>query len=220
MTDKKLYHEAAQTALNNTMEIFEESSLLHDHRKYPRAFALCMLSLEELTKSFVYRCISTGLLDEKGIRKILVNHPEKITHSGHLMAFAIMFVNHSDELTKAIDHDKKIKDHDKHIYPSILSIKGLESAEQVIETLQNAHPKKLDAIYVDVRENNIINPKKIIDKKICDKVFSNAGIVLGFMNFFISKSTDEQFVKYTNYFLKDILKDIKMEVAKGTKSKQ
>ena len=211
MKNKELYRVATQTALDNAFDIFEEAALLYDKEKYPRAFALCMLSLEELTKSFIYRCVSVGLIEEKGINIILRDHTEKIINSGHLMTFTILFVKHSDELNKAIEHDRKHEDHKDHIYTQVLGMRGLESANEVIETLKDAQEIKLDTIYVDVRRGKIINPKEVITKSKIHKAFSNAGLVLGLMKPLL-ESNDDQFTTDTTNFLSPTVEGIKMDI--------
>jgi len=209
--NKELYRKATQTALDNAFDIFEDAALLYDKEKYPRAFALCMLSLEELTKSFIYRCISVGLIEEEGINTILRDHTEKIINSGHLMTFTILFVKHSDELNKALEHDRKHDDHKDHIYNQVLGMRGFESANEVIETLKDAQKIKLDTIYVDVRGGKIIAPQDTIDKPKTHRAFSNAGMVLGLMKPLL-ESNDDQFTTDTKQFLSTTVEGIKMDI--------
>lgn len=219
MKNKELYRKATQTALDNAFDLFEECGILYDKGKYPRSFVLCLLTLEEVTKSFIYRCVSVGLIDGEKVSEVIRDHREKLINAGHLMLESILNMDHLEKIKDAIKHDSGIKDHREHIFLDVLTKSGLEAADVTIETLSEAQERKNDSIYVDVRDGEIIIPKDVITKEKCHMTISNTGKLLSQIPYLV-QANDKEFVKISNTTLWSTVEGIKKEIQIRVKKKK
>lgn len=213
---RRLYREASEKAIDNSVDLYHEASRLHEDGHYPRAFTLCIFSLEEFTKAFMYRCISVGILEERGVQKVIGHHPIKIQTSAHLIRWAIYLLDYLDKIQKSIEKDKQHKDHGKHTYPEVNTKALFESAEEAIATLFGREMARNNSIYVDVVEGKIIEPKNFLEEERCTKAIVNTKKVLTAHTKMVLES-DEFFTKTVNDFLYLLIRDIKLEIKKRMK---
>ena len=76
----KLFEDGAKAAYRNSLGLLEEANILYTNSKYARTYALCVLSAEEFVKSFLYKCISVGIITDPEFKKDIRNHEEKMYH--------------------------------------------------------------------------------------------------------------------------------------------
>lgn len=214
---QKLYKKAAKVTIQNAEDLFEEALLLFENKFYARSFSLGILTCEELAKAFIYHCVYLEILKEDEISKLIKVHEEKILKSGHLMAVAYLFSEHIEEITEAVEHDKDKPDHKDHKFIQVLNKRSPQSAEVVVKNIFNAQNLKLDSFYVQVRENQIIDPRKIVDRKKCDELFDLIGKTMSMLKYLCDN--DEVFLGYVQKFLFGTITEIK-ETAKKAKEKK
>jgi AbiV family abortive infection protein len=88
---KEIYEAAAKAAYTNCLELLQEANILYAHSKFPRAYALCILSTEELAKSYFYECLSVGVNPTNESSKGLGNHDRKIFRAVNLLLNLYIF---------------------------------------------------------------------------------------------------------------------------------
>ena len=62
---EKVYEEAAKAAYKNSLDLKTEARLLFDNSFYSRAYALAVLSFEEFSKAFLYKYVSSGIIEDR-----------------------------------------------------------------------------------------------------------------------------------------------------------
>lgn len=96
----------ADAAERNAVDLAVDARLLLDASRFPRAYALAVLSLEELGKLNLCRAVLAGTLDEPGFRRAWSNHMAKLERS-HLEA--IMSAATAQRLLTRYDVDAAVK---------------------------------------------------------------------------------------------------------------
>lgn len=205
MRKNQLFLKSSKTALNNSTRLYQESKLLLDNDHLARGFSLCVLTIEELAKAFLYRCVSVNLIDESKTRKFVKDHKKKITQSALILTFAVFITEHLVDLVNALKHDKTKPDHKDHTYPTELTKAGFSSIKKIIEALSGTHETRLDCLYVDIREDKIIDPNQLIDKKKAFDIFSTCEILLDVVKAFV-EFDDKQIRELWEHDLVTILK--------------
>jgi len=71
----------AQAAAQNAVDLAADARLLLDAGRFPRAYALAALALEELGKMELSHQVLAGRLDDKGFRQEWSNHMWKLDRS-------------------------------------------------------------------------------------------------------------------------------------------
>lgn len=159
-----LYLEAAKTALNNASLLYDEASLLIDVNHFARGFALCVLSLEESSKAFLFRYISLNLHNETKTLKLIRDHEKKLYQSALILSTSFKTILFSFEILKTMLEALKDKQHLANLKNKFDKNK-LERFRKGIAMLNHLHRKRLDSIYVDIREGKIIDPNQSLSKK-------------------------------------------------------
>ncbi len=165
----KIYEEGTHAAYKNSLSLLEEANIMFNNSKFARAYALGVLSAEEFAKSFIYKCISVGLI-KHDFRRDIIKHQEKIFHIIHILLMPRLLHVRYKKFLDACDHDKHEKDHSKHLgFEAFKRIyKFWEYTEDQDETLrqlrifEHADNLKLKALYVDIVGNNVILPDDVI----------------------------------------------------------
>ena len=121
----KTYEEGTQAAYKSSQSLLEEANIMFSSSKFARAYALGVLSAEELAKSFIYKCISVGLITDPDFRRDIRNHQEKIFHVIHILLFPSILRVRYKKFLEAGEHDKYEVDHSKHL--------GLEAFKRFYE---------------------------------------------------------------------------------------
>lgn len=67
---EKLLKEAVQLCLDNVEQYIKDAQLLVENGSYGHAFALAVLSEEELSKAYIYHACSEGLLPEDIVKRV------------------------------------------------------------------------------------------------------------------------------------------------------
>ncbi|MFA7444395.1 MAG: AbiV family abortive infection protein [Flavobacteriaceae bacterium] len=152
--DRKEYLLGIEKSLENAKDLFDDAEILFEHKRFPRAYTLYHLSIEELGKSsLIFHFILYGKSQEikyyNQIKKKLSNHQEKNKSSiglDTLLAFTI-----SDEKLK-----KKI-------------IHQIYKQENELEKLNNL---KNSSLYtdVDIKNKKFIKPKEIITEQLVAEI--------------------------------------------------
>jgi AbiV family abortive infection protein len=197
----EIYEDGAKAAYKNCLDMLEEANILYSNSKFPRAYALCVLSMEEFAKSFLYKCHSVGLITDKDLKRGIVKHQEKIFHSTHLMLIPYVLHNRYQKFFEAAEHDKNEKDHLKHLafeaFKRVYEFyKYSDDKEEIVhkylELFKDVHNLKLKTLYVDIQGNKLVVPNNTITEEKCKQI-------LEFLNTFaygfdiILGETDEQF---------------------------
>lgn len=160
---RELYFDASKKSFENAIRLLEESKILHEYKRYARSYALSILSMEEISKTLLFRCVSVKLMEEKIIKKFIRDHENKIKHSQMVLIMLGTFVDTYDEIIKATEHDKTTE-HKHHIFPDVLEKGVKESFFRVSNYFSNAHFTKLESIYVDVKEGKVLDPNIRIEQ--------------------------------------------------------
>jgi hypothetical protein len=175
----EVYEKAAKAAYENCLQLLNDANLLYNNSRFPRAYVLSILCLEEFAKSFLYKCVSVNLITDMDFDADIKKHGEKLYHALHIMLFPYAMGYRQQKLFDAIEHDKYEKDHSKHI--SFEAFKRFydifkysddtsEMTESVLEVFKDAHLLKLKGLYVDVQHSNIIVTQDIIEPNKCKQV--------------------------------------------------
>jgi AbiV family abortive infection protein len=154
----RLYLKAAKAAYENSLALFEDAKLLYRHKRYPRAYALSVLSCEEFAKAFLYKCIACGFVVDPNFSRDLDFHELKLAHLAHILSMAQVIRFIIAKLPKAIEHDKKYKEHSEHIAPSVFDRASRIDPMPLIDVLRGAHYFKILALYVDIKDGNLLRP--------------------------------------------------------------
>jgi hypothetical protein len=159
------------------------------------------LSAEEFVKSFLYKCISVGLITDPEFKKDIRSHEEKMYHVIHLFLFSHVLDIRYREFLDAVDHDKLEKDHSKHLGVEALKRfwefwRYQDDIEKITDKhlglFKDAEKLKLKAIYVDVVKERVIFPGDAITRERCEGILNFLNIhAHGFE--IILNETDEQF---------------------------
>ncbi|MCH7560058.1 MAG: AbiV family abortive infection protein [Thaumarchaeota archaeon] len=158
-----LYKNAALEAYNNSIELLKEAEILFNSSKYARSYALSIFGLEEFAKSFMFKCMSFDIIKDRDFHSDIRKHREKMFHAIHIVAafYELVRLNHIIEYSRKID--EKEPDHSKHVFPKLVKIKK-EPTDKIVKMLKNAHNKRLYAIYVDLKNNKVITPQKVVNE--------------------------------------------------------
>lgn len=206
MKKNNLYFKASKIANKNALNLCQESKLMIDNDYLARGFALGVLSIEESAKSFLYRCVSVDMLTEKKLKQIVVDHEKKLYQSGLILTLAFFIMDHLIKLAEIIERDKQKNEPNYSTFPSELTKHGLEAAKKAVDILRNAHKIKLDSLYVDVRDNKIVNPEEIIDKKKASQILFGAEITIDIIKSFIELD-DVKIYEFLKTELASLLKE-------------
>lgn len=175
-----IYEVAAKAAYTNSLELLDEAKILFQHSKFPRAYSLCILSMEEFSKSFLYKCFESGIISREDLRRGCRNHGEKISHSVHLLLTGYIFWMNRHHLTCSINEDKGEPDHRNHIFPSVLleAIVQEMLSETVLGIFGGSEDLKLKALYVDVVDEQLSLPNEVISMEQSKRVldFMDEGV--------------------------------------------
>ncbi len=170
---QELYEKAARSAYENCLALLEESRILADRSKFARAYALCVLGAEEFCKSFLYKGVSAGLVEERKIQKVLKLHPEKLGRFVHILMPHVILGLHANEIDEAIEHDKGEPDHANHIYPVVMDKMredGIKWGPTIASLFATANETKLNGLYVDIASNKIVVPKEAIGRELYEQI--------------------------------------------------
>ena len=163
---EKLYKNASKIALGNSQNIYNEAKLLIDEEYYARGFALCVISLEESAKSFLYRLISLDLVYEdktlQFVRRGYDAHKNKLQQSSLILSFSTKFLGVIIEFAKMAHEEGHIKE--KFPLPNDYK-ERLEELVKLSERIAKFQSRKNDSLYVDVREGKIIDPNNMVKKE-------------------------------------------------------
>jgi AbiV family abortive infection protein len=95
---KEIYEAAAEATYKNCLELLDETNILYLHSKFSRAYALCILSVEEFSKSYHYKCLSVGVNSNMRTN----NHEEKISRAIRLLLSMYTFSKYVVEILRAV----------------------------------------------------------------------------------------------------------------------
>jgi AbiV family abortive infection protein len=193
---KEIYKMAAMAAYTNCLELLDEAKILYRHSKFPRAYALAILSAEEFVKSYLCKYSSAGLDPNNEVEKILKDHKKKIRRLIPVLLSAYIFTKCGANIVGAIQHDNRQSHSQQQLAPSVIQesvITAMES-QPVTRIFMDAHRLKVKALYADVEDRQLSVPSEVIGVSQCKEV-------LDFMNEcihgfdLIVKSDDETFQK-------------------------
>jgi len=196
MTERQIeqtYILASKTAFDNAVKLLEESKILQSANHNARSYALSILSMEEISKTLLYRCVSVGLFEEQKIRKFIFDHQNKIQHSRRVMIIWSMIADHSKEIIQALEHDET-KEHKDHIAADVYITAAKKAIKSLKNPFSNAHFTKLEAIYVDVKEGKVLDPNVRIEESKAIESISIIEKILPFLKATIDLNNDD-FVK-------------------------
>ena len=96
----------AQAAAQNATDLAADARLLLGAGRFPRAYALATLALEELGKMELCHEVLAGRLDDKGFRQEWLNHPSK---PGRSRVLAILSAPAVDRVFATVEDDSAMK---------------------------------------------------------------------------------------------------------------
>lgn len=161
---------AAIEAHKHALGLISDAEVLLDVGRYPTAFALAILALEEFSKSFLLKAAASGIVTETNVEVALrkrTSHEDKIFHGIHLLVLPTVDYLQRKNLLAAVDRDKTEPDHSKHIAPAVVEEwfplpspkKRAEALTFLFSLVDRAHEKKLKALYVDIEGNRVVTPE-------------------------------------------------------------
>jgi AbiV family abortive infection protein len=101
-----------QAARQNAVDLAADARLLLDAGRFPRAYALAVLALEELGKGERCRDVLAGELDEKRFRKEWRSHVPKLVR---IQVFSILFGKTMERIFADGDKDHMMKLHGLYV---------------------------------------------------------------------------------------------------------
>ena len=179
---EELYHKASKLALDNSELLYDEANILIDKDHYARGFVLCVISLEESTKSFLFRLISLNLVNEYKTMNFVHIHDNKLQQSSHILSFSTKLAEMLIELVKMAQKDGYLKT--KLPLPHDYK-ERLEELTKFVERVAKLQSRKNDSLYVDVREGKIINPNDMIKKEQALMMLEMVDMQIGIVKSFI-----------------------------------
>jgi AbiV family abortive infection protein len=159
-------------AYSNADSLLQEARILEINKKWPRAYVLCQLAIEELGKiSLLFQLwidrLNKKQVDYKKINSDYVSHLEKTRLSITLQS---AFFN----LYKEDTGDNSI---DKHI----------QIAEYLLGKIPEMNDLKNNGLYTGINGNDFRSPNEIIDSQKFDFIFDYASKMKLFVGIFIEK---------------------------------
>ncbi len=147
-----------------------------DVNHFARGFALCVLSLEESSKAFLFRYISLNLHDEDKTRRLIRDHEKKLYQSEAILSFSFKMAQFFFEFIEIILKGSKDKQQLNN-FTNRFDKDAFELLKDGIEnTLKQLHRKKLDSLYVDIRDGKIIDPNQLLTNKQVKQVLDLAKV--------------------------------------------
>jgi AbiV family abortive infection protein len=204
MNDEELYGNMAMLSYENAYYLREEAKLLFDNQRYPRAFALAVLSIEEQTKSLICKCISAGIMKpeelttrDKGgrIRNVLKDHEAK--------QFLFGFIEAGSKAVKD-NVDKMFTPNPTNEIPDIGTL-NMEGAKDVIGKFKSMKVDRESAIYVGMDGEQIITPYKQFGPERSKEMLDFASGFLKYWTTLLSLSTPDYRAYYSQF---DVMKEI------------
>lgn len=199
----RLYEKGAHAAYKNCLTLLREAVLLYKNKKYARGYALAVLSCEEFAKAFLYKCIACGLVVDSYMRD-LDKHELKLAHLAHILSMAVALRSIRDELDRAQRHDRKYKDHSKHLAPKVYDKLATFDNSHLIYVLKLAHYYKIQALYVDVKDGKVSTPR-FVKKELCHKFLHIVDDYLTWFNVILNE-TPQEFKETVQVLDPDVLK--------------
>ncbi|MDK1289769.1 AbiV family abortive infection protein [Pseudoalteromonas umbrosa] len=156
MTNKKTFEEdagniilGAFSAIQNAQSFCEEAQILHDHKKYARAYVLSHFAREECGKAMMLARaaieIDLGVkVNWKKLKKRLRCHKQKIINDNFLSRLVLHGVEAS--ATKKNDSD-------------------LLQYEHVFSTVKARNDKKNESLYVNYKDGQFVSPSDSISER-------------------------------------------------------
>ena len=86
-----IYKEAAVKSYENALDLQKDAKLLYNKKRFARAYSLSVLSIEELSKAYLYKGISERRIDEKQVKKFkkaILNHSLKLGMFSLLLGYS------------------------------------------------------------------------------------------------------------------------------------
>lgn len=170
---KELLIRTIEKCLENAQELFDEAEILRAHKKFPRAYTLFHLSIEEIGKIFLtYRFFVRNEYSESAIKnfeKEFTSHKVKLDYSANIDIIAKWL------LDGAGDFDPEI-------------IKSLKYSKEKINSLND---NKNYSLYTFFKDKSVFKPSDIIESEEIDAAAITAKMRLvgtkSFCNAFLSE---------------------------------
>jgi AbiV family abortive infection protein len=163
------YQTISRLAYDNGTELLEEARLLLREKESPRAFALAVASIEELTKAYLADSVWKQDLDPDALVAEFKGRKWKIlTHHGskqHLFAlFLIMDAARQEGSEKMANVDKTLRE---TLMTDAIDVKG---KNEIVELITSMEGKRQDSLYVGtkVEAGRIRTPKKEISRQMSE----------------------------------------------------
>ena len=201
---KKLYEKGAHAAYKNCLALLREAVLLYKNKKYARGYALAVLSCEEFAKAFLYKCIACGFVVDKDFRRDLGFHELKLAHLAYILSTTSALRSIRRELERAQTHDRKYKDHSRHITPKVYDRLKKIDRMPLINILKHAHYFKILAFYVDIRGGKLCT-RRFVKKEFCHKFLHIVDDYLSGLNIILNE-TPQEFRETVQVLDPDVLK--------------
>ena len=169
-------------ALRNANQYIKDAEQLINNKSYGHAYALIVFAIEEVGKSFLaLECFFTRKkINKNYLQKHLYNHPEKQIKSFKVITTLIFDTwfessKYKDGIYQILQKYQKNEINYPQFENQILSIARKDQSkfatltESLIMSLQVfrdykevLHELRLDAMYVDIKENKICSPQDFI----------------------------------------------------------
>jgi AbiV family abortive infection protein len=154
-----LYEEAAKKSYENALDLQKDARLLYDKKRYARAYALSVLSIEELCKAYLFKGVAEGTIKEEKVKllqKAIINHSIKLNMISLMLGISQLSSETTSYLNKA--------DIGKDLPPPTFH-EDVNKFLKVMEKFEEFGKAKLNALYVDINGSGVISPRSEMNKE-------------------------------------------------------
>lgn len=152
--EAELYAQGCVEAYGNSKSPVEDARILCSAGRYPRAYALGVLSAEEFAKSFVYKGFSEGWIKPEQValfRNALVGRGAHKAKVGLFKTLAVLTYSlFSDPKNWPVIESGRLPDSKN---------RDVVKAEKIWKIFERAEDLKLDPIYADIKEDEVKTPQ-------------------------------------------------------------
>ena len=171
-------------SFNNAESLLQDATILQSKKKFPRAYTLCQIAIEELAKIPILIKLMTDRINNNNIEY------EEIDYS---------FISHSAKTKISIEYEIGVFKQLKNIIENDCWNKLIESSKKLIPKIQEQNELKKASLYVTIKGEDFQSPDEVIDEV---KFKSLYGIAL--LRIFIFK-------KVSNITIENFNKAIRLE---------
>ena len=150
--NKEDYFDGILKSLSNATDLFDDAEILYNQKRYPRAYTLYQIAIEELGKaSLIYSFI------------LYKNYHD----IGEQRNFKKEFLSHKKKTSSSIGIDVLLA---FHIPEKELKSKIMHQVYEQEKNIDNLNELKNSSLYTDMRKGEFLLPKQVITEKLTSDI--------------------------------------------------